>query len=795
MKFSEQWLKEWVLTDCSIDAFAHQLTMLGLEVDSVSKVANAFDRVVIGKVVTATQHPNADRLKVCTVDVNQPEFLTIVCGAPNVHDNMKVAVALVGARLSPEFVIKQAKLRGVESSGMLCSEKELGLADLANGIMELPEDAPVGQDFRDFLKLDDVSIDIELTPNRGDCASMKGIAREVATIYRLPLHQPDWKAVKPTISDTFPVQLNAGESAPRYVGRVIRDVNIQAKTPLWMQEKLRRAGLHSIHPIVDVTNYVMLELGQPMHAFDFDQLQGRIEVRFAKEKEELVLLNDETVALNSKTLVIADSKRALAMAGVMGGKASSITNETRHIFLESAYFNPTNIAGIAREYGCSTDSSYRFERGVDPEVQTHAMERATQLLLDIVEGSAGPVIEEKLEQYVPKPSSIAFRPERAVKLLGVAIEPKEMWEIFERLGMKIKGTVHAECWEVSAPSFRFDISLEEDLIEEIARIHGYDSIPEAAHPIALDCPSDLFKTDQINQLRHLMAHRGYHEVVTYSFIDPKDQHAFDPNEKAIALSNPIAANMAVMRTSMLPGLVNTLIFNINRQQERVRIFEQGNCFVSHNDQYEQKHVMAGLIYGSVDPEQWGEANKWCDFFDLKSDVEAVLSQYFQLDDFTFTPAKHAALHPGKSANILNKAGECVGVMGALHPFLMEKYDIKKEVYLFEINLNFLEACEKFTFHAISKFPSVRRDIAIIVDQHVTAQEIADVVKQEAGDSLVDYFIFDIYYGDKIENGKKSIAIGLILQHISRTLLDAEIKKIMDRLIKKLEMHFEATLRN
>jgi phenylalanyl-tRNA synthetase beta chain len=792
MKFSKEWLQEWIDIKLSTEKLVAQLTMSGLEVDAVIPVANEFSKVVVAEVLEVKPHPNADKLRICKVNIGN-DIVEIICGAANVSEKMKVPAALLGAEFPDNFKIKKAKLRGVESSGMICSAKELGLAETSTGIMELSVDAPVGVDFREYLKLnDDQTIDIDLTPNRGDCTSIAGIAREVATLNRCKYIVPKINSVKPTCKDTFSIKLTAQEACPRYVGRVIRNINTNATTPLWLQERLRRCGIRSIDPVVDVTNYVLLELGQPMHAFDLAKLTENIEIRFAKPKEKLVLLSDDKVTLTPETLVIADAEKPLAIAGVMGGKESGVTAETKDIFLESAFFEPIQITKSARCYGLQTDSSYRFERGVDFQLQEKAMERATQLLLEIVGGEAGPICEKHSAKHLPKQKTIKLRPERIEKILGLKIPDKTAQDILIRLGMEV--VKNNQAWSITVPSFRFDCNIEVDLVEEVARVYGYEKIPAHAYKAALHVPLMSAAIIPLKRLRFLLQDRDYHEIITYSFIDEKEQKLLDPSHEAIPLVNPIASNMAVMRTNLWPGLLNTLIYNLHRQQNRVRLFETGLRFYKKNKKIEQQKVMSGLIYGSVCSEQWGVEERQADFFDIKADIEALLSLTEELADFEFRPATHPALHPGKSAEIFRR-NQSVGQVGALHPSVAHQMGFKKPVYLFELLLEGIQQKTVPSYQPISKFPAIRRDLAFVVDKQISAQTISATISQKVGNLLVNLSIFDIYQGENIELNKKSVALALTLQHSSRTLNDNEVNRIVEDVIALLKDKLGAKLRH
>ena len=791
MKISESWLREWVNPAISTDELVAQLTMAGLEVDAVESVAGEFTGVIVGEIVACEQHPDADKLRVCQV-AGLPEGLAqVVCGAPNARPGIKIPFATIGAQLPGDFKIKKAKLRGVESFGMLCGQTELAAGDDDSGVWELPTDAPVGADLREYLNLDDKLIEVDLTPNRSDCLSVKGLAREVGVLNSTNVNATEILAVPATIPDTFPVALNAGEACSRYIGRVIRNIDISRPSPLWLQEKLQRAGLRSIDAVVDVTNYVLLELGQPMHAFDLAQLTEGINVRLAEGEETLTLLDDQQVKLKADTLVITDSKGPLAIAGVMGGKASAVSEKTRDIFLESAFFNPLAIAGRARAYGLHTDSSHRFERGVDYQLQEQAMERATALLLSVVGGEAGPLIHVQNEQ-LPKERQVTLRRERIVNGLSLELPDDQVIDILTRLGLELLET-NADGWSFAVPSYRFDISIEADLLEELARVYGYNRLPtrSLAAPIQIQAHPEILLG--LPALRKHLVSRGFQEAITYSFIEPGLNKLFDPQLDPVVLRNPISADMAAMRTSLLPGLVSVLRHNLNRQQERVRIFESGLRFVPGADGLVQEAMLAGLIYGDRMPEAWSNPAEAVDFYDMKGDLESLLALTGDDASFSFLPQTHAALHPGQCAGIF-KSGELQGYIGALHPGLQQQLDIPKPVYVFEIKLSAVLTARIPAFQALSKYPEVRRDLAILVDRTVSASDLLDAVKSQAGDSLSDLKVFDVYTGKGIDPQRKSIALGLTFQHPSRTLTEDEISASIANITQHLEATFAATLR-
>jgi phenylalanyl-tRNA synthetase beta chain len=791
MKLSEQWLREWTNPSITIKALAEQLTMAGLEVESILPVAGEFSKIVIGHVLQVEQHPDADRLRVCQVDVGQNEPLSIVCGAANVRATLKVPVAMIGAVLPGNFTIKAAKLRGVPSQGMICSMSELGLAETSQGIMELPEDAPIGVDFRTWLQLDDTVLDLHLTPNRGDCLSVVGIAREIATINQLELAEIAIKPITSTVQDIFDIELLSPDACPYYVGRIIRYINPTAKTPLWMIERLRRSGIRVIHPVVDVTNYVLLEYGQPLHAFDAKKLTDKIIVRYAKSKETLTLLDGQTVTLDEKTLVIADRQSPQALAGIMGGLASSVTEKTTDIFLEAAFFNPLIMAGRARCYGLNTDASYRFERGVDPTLPRQAIERATQLLLAITGGEPGPITEKTASEYLPPVSVILLRSARIAKILGTQIEDSQVESILTRLGMQLQKTEGG--WQVTVPTYRFDIILEEDLIEELIRIIGYEKIPVTQSFEPLNFLPQAENNVSLTRLRQLLVDRGYHEAITYSFVSPRLQQLLDPDAATLLLKNPLSNELSSMRTSLWPGLLNTVVYNQNRQQLRVRLFETGLRFPFIDNEVSQQLCLSGVITGEAMPLQWASEPRSADFFDIKADVQALISVTGQSDMFLFAPVEHSALHPGQSAAIL-KNKQVIGYVGALHPKLIQELSLIGPVYLFEIQLESLLNAELPIFQAVSKFPAIRRDISFVVSADIPAQAIINLVRVKASGYLADIGIFDVYQGKGVEEGYRSLALMLVLQHPARTWLDDEVNALMDEIITALKETFAVRLR-
>ncbi|MCC6207411.1 MAG: phenylalanine--tRNA ligase subunit beta [Gammaproteobacteria bacterium] len=803
MKFSEQWLREWVDPPLDTKALVAQLTMAGIEVEAVEPVAAEFNGVVVGRVEAVEPHPQADRLRVCRVDVGADAPLTIVCGAANVAPGMCVPAALVGARLPGGLTISRAKLRGVESFGMLCSAKELGLAETSEGLLPLPACAKPGVDVRELLALDDVSLELSLTPNRSDCLGIAGIAREIAALNRIDMKTARAAEVPAAIDVAVKIEVATPEACPRYLGRVIRGIDPAAESPLWLRERLRRSGLRSLGPVVDVTNYLLLELGQPMHAFDLARIDGGIRVRQAENGETFTSLDGQTLALRDDMLVVANHQGVLALAGIIGGAQSAVNAETTSILLECAFFAPAAITGRARRLGLHTESSHRFERGVDPELQAQAMERATQLILDIAGGEAGPVVAAMNAEFLPCRSAVMLRAARLERLLGYRIPAAEVQDILVRLGMRVEAEGDG-VWQVTPPSFRFDIAIEADLIEELARVHGYERLPSHRPSSRLEIRAHDAHLERVRRGRHLLADRGYQEVITYSFVDAGIQRLLDPVHESLALANPLAADIAVMRTSLWTGLIQAGLHNLKRQQARVRLFEYGRRYTgalrsddesgAPLEQIKEEAIFAGIAIGTAYPEQWGLPGRGVDFYDVKADVDALLEDLGRGHACGFEAAMHPALHPGQSARILDSSAREIGWLGALHPETADALGFGQSVFVFELNLDTIESPKDPSFTELSKFPSVRRDLAIIVDECVTAAELDACVRDSAGNLLQGLHLFDIYRGKGVDSGKKSIALGLTLQDFSRTLTDVEVDALIEGVLKQLHIKLRATLR-
>ena len=788
MIISEQWLRTWVSPQVTTDALSHKLTMIGLEVDSIAGAAEAFSGVVVAQIIAAEQHPDADKLRVCTVNAGD-ETVQIVCGAPNARAGLIAPLAKVGAVLPGDFKIKKAKLRGVESQGMLCAGAELTISEDNDGLMELPADAPIGTDIREYLSLDDQVIELGLTPNRADCLSVRGIARDVAVAFDETLNETAIAPIESTIADTFPVAIEATAKCPRYLGRVIKNVDLSRPTPDYMRERLERAGLRSIDAAVDVTNYVLLELGQPLHAFDLDQLNGGIVVRECKPDEVLTLLDGTEQALEPGTLVIADHTQPLALAGIMGGADSGVSESTTNLFLESAFFTPELMAGRARSYGLHTDASHRYERGVDFQLQREAMERATQLFIDAVGGEAGPVTEVVSDADLPVNEAVLLREAQIEKLLGIKIDRVEVERILEGLGFWVVG--HQQGWLCTAPSWRFDMGIEVDLIEELARIIGFDAIP--SQPIKANLiPLAVPETARALRLaKNDLVARGYFEAVTFSFVAPDLQAHFDPELSPIALKNPISADLAVMRTSLIPGLLKAIAHNASRQQSRVKLFETGLKFMP-GEGTEQIPMLAIAVSGLRDLEGWSTDKTAADFFDVKGTVEGLLANLG--DRLTFEASVFPGLHDGQSAAILVD-GKCVGRIGAVHPSVRKVMGIPANTVVAEVLQSVVNEVAMPAYDDISKYPETRRDLALVADKSIASADVLSTIRNAAGTLLTKLDLFDVYEGAGLAEGKKSLAIGLTFQDQSRTLDESEVSSAVDQVLDSLKEKLGIELRS
>ena len=790
MLFSVNWLKKWVDINLPVDELSGKLTASGLEVDTVEPVAAPFSGVVVAEITSCEQHPNADKLKLCSIDFGGDEPAQVVCGAPNARAGIKIPLAKVGAVLGEDFKIRKAKLRGIESFGMACSARELGLSNDHSGLMELPGDATLGMDIRDFLELDDHAIEVELTPNRADCLSIRGLAQDVSASCNAALTAPEILPVPASITDTIELTLEAPEDCPRYVGRVIRGIDPTAPTPLWMVEALRRSGIRSISATVDATNFVLMELGQPMHAFDLDRLQGGVHVRRGKPDETLVLLDGKQVDVDESLLAICDDKGPVALAGIMGGLDSGVTDATKNILLESAYFKPSTISGKARDMGLHTDASHRFERGVDPQGQVMAIERITALLLDIAGGEAGPLIHASDEAHVPVQNQVSLRHARLNRVLGVDLEESRVTTILKDLRMSPE--LENGVWKITAPSDRFDIEIEEDLIEEVARIFGYDNIPAALPAGELD-PGILSEGQlSLQSIQQVLCASGYTEAINYSFTSRKLLSRFSMDEHVLPLANALTSDLEVMRTALLPGLMETLSSNLRRQQDRVRFFETGTVFEQNGNLTESLHV-AAVACGSSLPEQWGSASREVDFYDLKGDLELMLALRGEKGEVEFRKASLPWLHPGQAASVFIDGME-IGWLGSVHPGILKQMELKGPVLAFELDLNILSKREIPSTKEISRFPSIRRDLAFLVPEKVSFAEIRRNVVDLSGDLLINLVLFDLYSGHNVEKGYKSLAIGLILQNVSCTLTDEVVDSLIRDVVQGLEKRLDAQLR-
>lgn len=790
MRVSESWIKSWVRSVPDASELAQSMTLAGLEVGSIERIEPISAAVVVGEIVSIENHPNSEKLRICEVDIGRARTLSIVCGAPNARAGMKSAVALIGAELPGKVRIAKTRIRDIVSSGMLCSSAELGLDDDAAGIMELDSSARNGMPLNEHLGIEDAVLDIELTPNRGDCLGMAGIAREVAVLCGGQLGGPKLKTVRPVSRRKFSVSVKVPEDCPRYVGRVIEGVDVSARTPDWMRERLRKSGLRPISLVVDVTNYVMLELGQPMHAFDLDRLSRGIIVRHSRKGEQIDLLDGSHVEIPPATLLIADYRGPVALAGIMGGVGSAISDGSTNIFLEAACFRPGAIAGRARLLGRQTDASHRFERGVDPDLQVVAMHRATELLTAAAGGTPGPVVDESSSRDLPRRVDITLRRDRLRAMLGIAIPDREVLRILTRLDMSVR--VLRKGWRVRAPSRRYDIEGEHDLIEEVARIHGYHKIPELT-PRA-EPAHGMRRESQLSghRFKTLLVDRDYREVISYSFVDAELQQRIEPKAAAIELRNPIASNMSVMRNSLWPGLLSTAASNYRRQHRRLRLFEAGHVFLIEEGKRTEPERIGAVATGPLMKDAWQGARP-IDFYDIKGDVEALLCATGCREAFSFAPARHPALHPGQSARIM-RDGNSIGWIGMLHPELQRQLDIEQPVYLFELEMIALKESRIPAFSRVSRFPATTRDLSILVDASINASRLRETIAAAAGKLLVDIELFDVYEGKGVPQGQKSLSFTLTLQDNSRNLTDAEIEEVTRRMMAAAEKKLGAKLR-
>ena len=780
--------------ELELDALTDKLTASGLEVDTAEPVCGDFRGVIVAEIVECESHPNADKLAVCQVRTNEEadDFLNIVCGAPNARPGIRVPLAVVGASLGPDFTVGKATLRGVDSMGMLCSAKELGLADDHSGLLELPADAPLGENLRDFLSLDDATVSLELTPNRPDCLSIRGLARDVSASFDAKFKPIEINSVPAEIEDKISVTLQDSQDCPRFAGRIIRGIDVNAQTPLWMVERLRRCGVRSIGPVVDITNYVMLELGQPMHAFDLDKIDREIIVRRGLAGEKLTLLDDREIDLDADALAICDASGPIALAGIMGGLDSSVTSETQNILFESAFFSPPTIMGKARDYGMHTDASHRFERGVDPAGQENGLERATALLVEITGGQPGPVIVAEEPRRIPANQAVVLRIDRLNKVLGSDIDQQTAVGILRRLGMTVTAESEGEV-TVVAPPARFDIAIEEDLIEEVVRIYGYERLPETAPAGEVSASAQAEGVVSLDLVRQSLISNGYQEVINYSFVEPSLLAAVHQDQQVLSLSNPLSAEMSVMRTSLHPGLLTTLDRNIRSQDSRVRLFETVRAYLQ-GETLTESHRVAAVASGGCHPESWSVASRDIDFFDIKGEIEQLIAfRGLMSQPIVFEAVDLPWIHPGVGAE-LRIGNQVFGWCGAVHPSVLKSLKIRETVYFFEIELGTLLQRELPFAKEYSRLPSVRRDLAVMVPEATTYDQLKDCITASAGQLLVNLVLFDVYQGENLKKGYKSLAIGLILQDVSSTLDDEDVDQLIQRVIESLEQRLGAHLR-
>ncbi len=793
MLIPESWLRSMVDPPLTTEALAHLLTMSGLEVETCRPVAPPFSGIVVGEVVSVARHPNADKLSLCSVNIGTGEPLQIVCGAPNVRAGMKAPLAVVGAKL-PGLEIKAAKMRGVESQGMLCSARELGMSEDHSGLLELPAGAPVGGDVRELLELDDNVLEIKLTPNKADCLSVLGIAREVAALTRSKISVPEAKPVAAKNDAKHPFRITDSEGCGRFAGRVIRNVNAKAPTPDWMKQRLERAGQRSISALVDVTNYVMLEMGRPLHVYDQDKLKGAIDVRWGKKGEKVKLLNEQTVEVDGTVLCITDDSGPIGLGGIMGGDSTKAELETKNIFLESAFFFPAAIAGRARRYNFSSDASHRFERGVDFTNNAAGIERATQLILDMCGGDPGPTVD--LVEKLPERKPVTMRIARAQKIIGVPVTADEMADIFTRLSLPFTRTPDA--FTVTPPSYRFDIEIEEDLIEEVARVYGFERIPASppSAPAAMHAEPESHRS--LHALRALVAARDFQEVVNFTFVDAGWETDLAGNPDPVRLLNPIASHQSAMRSSLIGGLVENIRYNMARKQLRVRVFEVGRAFLRDVKVEDGELTVAGLrqpmriaaaACGPAEDEQWGTPSRPVDFFDLKADVEALVWPRVA----RFEAATHPALHPGRSARVLLE-GAAAGWVGELHPRWQARFELPQPAVVFELDAENLQKVRVPHPEQPSRFPPVVRDIAVLVEAGLPVQTLLDALEAEKPAIVRSIGLFDLYHGKSLPSGRKSLAFRIVMQDTEKTLTDAEVDSAIAQMVQLLRQRFGGTLR-
>lgn len=795
MKFSELWLREWVNPGITSKALYEQIAMAGLEIEGVESVAKSFHGVIIGEVTECIRHAKADKLNVAKVNIGNENLLNIVCGASNCRAGIKVAVATIGATMPGNLKIKATKLRGELSEGMLCSSIELGISQEHEGIVELPKNAPIGKDIRDYLQLNDNTIEIKVTPNRADCLGIIGIARDISAFYKMELTQPNIRAISTTINSSLPIDVHVPQACPRYLGRVVKGINIKSASPLWMREKLRRSGIQPTNAVINITNYVLLELGQPIDAFDLKQIEGGIIVRMAEEGETLRIAGDKKASLNTTTLVIADYKKILAIAGICGGQHSTVNNETQDVLIGCAFFSPLYMIGHARSYGLQTDASYRYERGVDPCLQYKAIDRAISLLLDICNGQAGPIIDITNQEELPKPAIIDLRRIKLDHVLGHKIPSKTVSSILHHLGFKF--IEKHDTWFVIAPSWRFDIKLEEDLVEEVARVYGYEHITRVPIRTNLITTKHTETNLKLERVKTLLVDHGFQEAITYSFVNPKIQILLHPSETSLALPNPISTEMSVMRLSLWTGLLSAVVYNQKRQQSRLRLFESGLRFVPDttiNLGIRQDMIIAGVMTGNTHDEHWDLDSKPVDFYDLKGEIESIIELTGRLSEVQFLAKMNPALHPGQSAAIyLNETH--IGFMGVIHPAIESKLHLNSRTLVFELEWEKFASYPVPQARKISRFQANRRDIAVVVAENIAAEDILIACKKIDLNQIVEVKLFDVYRGNGVPYGYKSLAIGLVLQDITGTLEEEEIAATVAKCVETLRQRFHASLRD
>lgn len=796
MKLSEYWLREWVNPAIDSNMLSEQITMAGLQIEKIEHIDWCFTGVVVGKIIECYKHPNKDKLWVTKVDIGRKYFLNVVCGANNCRNNIIVAIATIGAQLKKKITIKAVKLYGKISEGKLCSFLDLSIYEEDNSkIIELPYNAPIGCDIRDYLQFYDCIIDINITKNRADCLCIRGIARDVAVLNKLDVKEIKIKKVNPIIKDTLKIIVDILTACPRYIGRIIKNIDVSIKTPLWIKEKLRRCGLRSVNVVVDITNYVLIELGQPMHTFDLDMINGCIEVRMAQHGETINILCNNKTLLTTDTLVIADKHKILAIAGIIGEKESSISLKTKNVFLSCAFFNPIAISCSARRYGINTESSHRYEYGVDPKIQNYAIERATKLILSICGGKSGPVSSSSIK--LKKNIIIKLNRNSINRLMGYVIHDHEIISIITSIGCELIYN-NTTILQVKVPSWRFDLKIEEDIVEEIARIYGYNNIPNIKVYTNIEINNTHECVLQLSRVKTMLVDRGYQEAITYSFVNPKIQNILHPEQTMVLLPNPISLEKSAMRLSLLSGIIETVVYNQNRQQQRIRLFESGFCFIPDKSAelgIRQELMLAGVITGPIFDEHWDIAIHTADFYDIKGDIEAILELTGKLEDINFKVAlSNRVLHPGQSVFIYLH-DDIIGSIGVLHPNIEAQLNLSGRTMVFELIWDKIKYYKAPKATDISRFPANRRDIALVVAENILAADIIYECKKVISNNLVRINLFDVYRGKGIAKGFKSVAISLILQNNTHTLEEEHINSTVSKCVNALKQRFKASLRN